>query len=297
MTTTTITTTQQAEDLFRAPPDRMIDVGAGAVAYRRIGSGPDILFVHGWPVSGATYRYLLPHMSEHCTCHVLDLVGTGNSKIDSGNPPSIALHIEAVRRVVDVLELTDFTVVGHDSGGMIARHALAGDPRVRAFGLINTEQSQGINFRFRLFLWFSRIPGFAWILSILVMIRFLRRNPLLLGDAFADRDRLDGTFEEFFLAPLRSDADRRWAAGTLIKSFETRYVNELGQLHEKIDVPVKLVWGEDDPFFPVEWAREMVGDFDDASITVVPDAKLFVHEERPAEVATALLEVALGDHA
>ena len=29
-----------------------------------VGSGPDVLFVHGWPVSGATFRLLLPHLDE-----------------------------------------------------------------------------------------------------------------------------------------------------------------------------------------------------------------------------------------
>ncbi|MEL6188043.1 MAG: alpha/beta hydrolase, partial [Myxococcota bacterium] len=60
-------------------------------------------------------------------------------------------------------------------------------------------------------------------------------------------------------------------------------------VHARIDVPVKLVWGEKDPFFPVEWAREMVSTFPQASLQVIPDMKLFVHEERPEEVAQAIL--------
>ena len=38
-----------------------------------------MLFVHGWPVSGATFRRLLPHLTEHVTCHLLDLPGAGDS--------------------------------------------------------------------------------------------------------------------------------------------------------------------------------------------------------------------------
>ncbi len=45
-----------AADLFRSAPHGWLDVGAGEVAYRRVGTGPDVLFVHGWPVSGATFR-------------------------------------------------------------------------------------------------------------------------------------------------------------------------------------------------------------------------------------------------
>ena len=63
-----------------ADPDRFLDVGAGEVAYRRVGTGPDVLFVHGWPVSGATFRTLLPHLADHVTCHVIDLPGAGSSR-------------------------------------------------------------------------------------------------------------------------------------------------------------------------------------------------------------------------
>ena len=48
----TITATAAA-DLFRREPNEYIDTGVGEVAYRTIGSGPDVLFVHGWPVSSA----------------------------------------------------------------------------------------------------------------------------------------------------------------------------------------------------------------------------------------------------
>ncbi len=54
---------------------------------------------------------------------------------------------------------------------------------------------------------------------------------------------------------------------------------------------MQLVWGEQDPFFPVTWAEEMVGTFADARLTVVPGARVFSHEEKPAAVASALLPV------
>ena len=37
----------QATDRFRAAPDRFVDVGHGEVAVRTIGTGPDVVFVHG----------------------------------------------------------------------------------------------------------------------------------------------------------------------------------------------------------------------------------------------------------
>ena len=64
---------------------------------------------------------------------------------------------------------------------------------------------------------------------------------------------------------------------------------ELDDIHARIDVPVRLVWGDQDPFFPVDRARAMVDTFPNASIEVVEGAGLFSHEEAPAEVARALL--------
>lgn len=282
-------TATEAADLFRAPPQSYVDVGAGEVAYRTVGTGPDVLFVHGWPVSGATYRKLLPHLVDHVTCHLIDLPSAGSSRVTDTTPISVAQHITSVQRVVDALGLDRFAVVGHDSGGMIARHALAEDPRVTGWGLIDTEQSQGLSPRFKMFLANRKVPGFSSILGWLAGQPKLRRNGFVLGDAFVDRDLLDGEFDEFFLQPLATDSAYRTATMKVLKSFDTRYVDELGALHRRMDAPVVLVWGEQDKFFPVEWAREMVGDFPDASLTVIPDAGLFSHEERPAEVAEALL--------
>lgn len=287
-------TPTDAADLFRAEPQRFLDVGAGEVAYRRVGRGPDVLFVHGWPVSGATFRLLLPHLVEHVTCHVIDLPGSGASRFRDDTVLSVDQHVTSVRRVLDLLELDRVAVVGHDSGGLIARHAVAGDPRLTAMGLIDTEQSHGLSWRFKLFLSARALPGFGAGLAWVAGRRRLRRNRFVLGDAFADRDLLDGEFDEFFLEPLHRLPYRQRAAIRVLRSFDPQHVRDLAGLHGRITVPVQLVWGREDAFFPVAWAREMVGTFPDARLEVVEGAGLFSHEERPAEVARALLPVLTG---
>ncbi|MFN3255690.1 MAG: alpha/beta fold hydrolase [Ilumatobacter sp.] len=287
-------TSADANELFRAPPTRFLDTGSSGIAYRRVGAGPDVLFVHGWPVSGATFRTLLPYLVDHVTCHLIDLPGTGSSRFDAATPLSIDHHIESVRLAIDVLELDDVAVVGHDSGGMIARHAVVGDPRVRAMGLIDTEPADGVSWRFKAFLAQRRLPGFGRMLGWVASKPRLRRNGFVLGDAFVDASRLDGEFDEFFLRPLYTSSKHLEAGLRILRSFDYRYVRELAAIHPRIDVPVQLVWGEEDVFFPVGHARRMVGEFPDARIDVISNAGLFSHEERPAEVAAALLATLTG---
>ena len=287
-------TLSQASDLFRRAPDAFLDVGAGEAAYRRVGQGPDVLFVHGWPVSGATFRKLLPRLSREVTCHVIDFPGAGSSRFDAGTTLTIEQHIATVRRVVELLELDQLAVVGHDSGGLIARHALAGDHRVRAMALIDTEQPGGLSWRFRSFIAIKNVPGVGGALGWIAGKPRLRRSQLVFGDSFVDSSLLDGEFAEFFLTPLHTSPERRAAAVKVLRSFDTRHINQLAELHRRIDVPVQLVWGARDPFFPVARAEEMVGTFPDARLSIVEGASLFSHEERPDEVAEAMLPVLLG---
>ena len=287
-------TSAEATDLFRLPPERYLKVHGGEVAYRRVGQGPDVLFVHGFPVSGATFRRLLPHLASHVTCHLVDLLGAGQSRFERTTRIDLAQHVESLRHVVDALKLESVGVVGHDSGGMLARHAMVGDPRLRSMALVNTELPQGLNLRVRQFLATGKLPWFEHILAWACMRPRLRRLGLLLGDCFTDHSLIDGPFEELFLAPLRDDRNRRWAAGELLRNFDRSYVTRLAEIHTQIDVPVQLVWGEDDPFFPVNQARETVSTFPDARIHVVANAKLFVHEEKPREVAEVILPTLVG---
>ncbi|MEL7157376.1 MAG: alpha/beta fold hydrolase, partial [Actinomycetota bacterium] len=236
----------EAAEFFRGEPDRYIDVGAGEAAYRRIGTGPDVLFVHGWPVSSATFRTLLPHLVDHVTCHLFDFPSAGSSRFDDSTPMSIDQHIKTVVAVVDELGLDRVAVVGHDSGGMIARHAMVDDVRLRALGLINTEPPNP-SWRFTTFARLGRLPGLGAGLGWVAGRPWLRRRRFVLGDAFADRTLLDGEFDEFFLQPLR-DRARAEAASKLLRSIDLpRHVTALADLHPRIAVPVVLVWGDQDP--------------------------------------------------
>jgi len=287
-------TAEAAAQIFRTSPE-YIDVGNGAVAYRRIGTGPDVIFSHGWPASGATFRGLLPHLVDHVTCHLIDLPGAGDSQFDRTMVPSLTMHAEALQRVADELELSSFGVVGHDSGGMIARFAFAGDERVHGWGLIATEQPPKPHWRFSSFLMIRYIPRFEKLLGTVANQRRLRRNKFVLGDAFANKDLLDGEFEEFVLRPLSDNPDRQWAAGEFGRNFDLDLFPKLTECHRKMVAPVQLVWGENDPFFPLERTKTMMSEFaGPVSLEVIENAKLFVHEEFPQRTAEAILRTIGG---
>ena len=134
-----------------------------------------------------------------------------------------------------------------------------------------------------------RLPGFSAGLGWVAGTPRVRRLKLVFGDAFVDRTLLDGEADEFYFRPLHDRAKHRDAATKLLRSFDMSLVTDLPDVHRRLDVPVRLVWGDRDPFFPVDRAKAMVDTFPNASIEIIEGAGLFSHEERPAEVANAVL--------
>jgi pimeloyl-ACP methyl ester carboxylesterase len=72
-----------AEDgtkLFLDAPVERLDTGTARLVYRRIGTGPPLLLVHGFPLSGFTWRKLLPELATRHSCYVPDLPASAGEK-------------------------------------------------------------------------------------------------------------------------------------------------------------------------------------------------------------------------
>lgn len=98
-----------------------VDVGNGEIAYTSIGSGPPLVLLHGWPLHGHTLRKLLPALSAHFTCHVIDLPGAGASRWSDRTAFSLGGQAESVKVFAARLGLTSYSILSHDTGGTIAR--------------------------------------------------------------------------------------------------------------------------------------------------------------------------------
>ena len=104
---------------FCGPPHSFLDVGHSRLAYRRFGQGPDVVFVHGWPLPSGTFRKLVPLLADAFTCHLIDLPGAGQTESGEGVPIELVAHATTLRRTIDLLGLERYALLAHDSGGFI----------------------------------------------------------------------------------------------------------------------------------------------------------------------------------
>lgn len=84
-----------------------------------VGSGPTILFLHGLGLNRNFWSSTVTHLAPAHRCITIDLPGHGESEKIATNG-SMTSYVAAVREVIEMLNLTDVTLVGHSMGGQIA---------------------------------------------------------------------------------------------------------------------------------------------------------------------------------
>jgi pimeloyl-ACP methyl ester carboxylesterase len=275
-------------EAFLSAPIERVNVGT-EITYRRFGQGPAVVLVHGWPLNGATYRGLVPLLADRYTCYVPDLPGSGNTPWDPRTQEIFHDWSALLVRFVEALGLERLALVGHDSGGALARNVAAelGD-RVALLTLIDTEIPGHVPGLVTLYTKLLNMPGANAIFSKLVGYRWYRRSQLGFGACFRDLAHLDGEFHLACIEPMLKDP--RAAVRTFLHLDFAKVVHELAAVHRRIQAPTVLLWGERDSFFPVEKAREMSRDFSDLKgFHVLKDQGLFVQDEAPTLIANHLL--------
>jgi pimeloyl-ACP methyl ester carboxylesterase len=264
-------------------PHARLDLPGGRLAYYRFGKGPDVVAIHGWPLHAATFRALLPYLADHFTIHLFDLPGTGHTEWNA--PPSFAVDTDAIRLGIDALGLTRFALLAHDSGGVMARLVAAGDTRVRGLVLSDTEIPGHHAWLLQVFVAVARVPSAARLYLAAQRFGPVRRSMAGFGTCFTDPAFVDDEFGDLFVRPL---ADERVARGQmgLLQGFRFEDIDRLAESHARITAPTLCVWGDRDPFFPIAKARAMLPSFaGGARLAAIPGAKLFSHEDHPAEYA------------
>jgi pimeloyl-ACP methyl ester carboxylesterase len=239
----------------------------------------------------------VPRLAGRFTCHVIDLPGVGQTESDPGAPLDLVSHGESLSRMADAIGLASYAVVAHDSGGIPARLLAVADRRVTRLVLGNTEIPGHVPALVAAIVMLLKLPFGAAAIRGLMRSRAFRRSSLGFGGCFEDPAFLDGDFHDLFVRPLVEDD--RWAARQLrvLETLHADILDRLREAHARIHVPVALVWGDADPFFPVAKARRMAREFGGpVSFEVIAGAKVFPHEDHAADFA-AHVEAFLGDKA
>jgi pimeloyl-ACP methyl ester carboxylesterase len=267
------------------PPVNTVALDDGStLAYRDVGSGPPVLLLHGWPTSSYLWRNVMPAIAEHNRVLALDLPGFGASDKRSDVRFDFGYFEEAIDRFLAALEIDRVAVAGHDLGGPIAVHwTLSRDGRVSRLALLNT----------------LLYPEFsdAVVEFVTELLTPTTRDHRVSDAGLAEVMRLgvadpavitDEVIAEV-LAPFAT-AEARQALANAAIGLEPSGFAEIAARLGTIDVPVRVVYGEDDRILPdvADTMTRLAADVSHAQITSIPECGHFLQEEAPDLVSRLL---------
>ena len=134
-------------------------------------------------------------------------------------------------------------------------------------------------------------PGSNLSFRLLLRSRAFVRSKYGFGGCVVDKSLLEGDFREHIIEPLIASARRMEGQILYARGIDWAQLDALAEGHGRIKAPVLLLWGDRDPFFPVEDARRMVPQFANCrGFVEIPGCKLLPHEEKPEVVSKHILD-------
>lgn len=282
----------QAEAAAEFATRRFVDAGEARVCYRKAGQGPALVLVHGFPLSGLTWRKVVPALAQRFTCYAFDLVGFGDTTSPAAYDFSSEGQGAVIQRALRAIDVSSYALMGNDTGAWIARELALLEPQnVTHLVLTNTEIPGHRPPWIPLYQRLSTLPGASIGFRQVLASRFMRRSGMGFGGCFTNLELIDGEFTELFVAPLVATPNRVASLVQFLVQMKFVRLDRFAQLHGKLTMPVSFVWGAADPTFPEHNARAMISQFPNvAGFASIPSGKLFIQEEFPEQVAALTLD-------
>ncbi|KLU11386.1 alpha/beta fold hydrolase [Kocuria sp. SM24M-10] len=259
-----------------------VEVDGAQLSYLAAGdpSARPLLLLHGtfW---SRVWQPVLPALGEAARCLALDLPGFGASggelDVEHATVPALA---DTVLAAADALGLEEFDLAGHDIGGGIAQHVAATSGRVRRLVLMNSVMFDSWPVpaveRFR----DPQVRSATTVEDLLTARAASTRGSV--ARELGEEELAD------YLTPWRDAARvRSWTA--LAAAAAPRYTMDLVPALQEAALPTRLVWGRDDDFQKVGYARRYVEEIPGSDLVEV-DGKHIPTEDSPAAVAEAMAE-------
>ncbi len=260
------------------------------------GNGPVLLMVHGNPTWSFAWRNLIRDLRKDYRVIAVDHLGCGfSAKPQDRSLYRLDLHIRRLVKLVELLDLRDVTLIGHDWGGAIGTGcAVRLRDRFRQLILMNTAafRSQAIPRRIAL----CRIP----VLGRLGVQGF----NLFAGAAvyMAVERPLSPAVRAGFLAPYDT-WENRIAVHEFVQdiplepghpSYETLLEVETG-LESFRQSRVLLVWGMKDWCFTPAFLEQFRTRFPQASVCCLNEAGHYVFEDAQVELLAEIRKFLNGN--
>lgn len=262
------------------------------VAYRETGTGPPLVLLHSLGLSHREWEPVVAPLSARLRVVVPDLPLHGDSEDRPRHPYSPDWLADVITGFCLEVGGPRPRVAGHDLGAELALRAIAAD-RLRPSRLVvmsnrlhRRDRFSAARASWRLACRVGGLPGLDRALShgarVLFRPRFGERlsaqgNP-------AARDLVRHAF-----ADVGGNANRARSWARFARHWPVEAQSFLLDAYPRMDMPVLLLWAEEDPAHPLADAREALDLLPDGQLRTLPGTGFLVAYDDPVGLARELI--------
>ncbi|MFI2102386.1 alpha/beta fold hydrolase [Isoptericola sp. NPDC019693] len=269
------------------------------IAWTAFGSGPPLVFCHGTPWSSWLWEPYARALAAEFTVHLWDMPGYGASSKEPAHDVDLGTQGEAFAALLaswrdgwagDGADGADGAdsgepplphVVAHDYGGAVSlRAALLHGARYASLCLVDVVALRPWGSPYFALVRehadvFAAVPAAVHRGALEAYVRTAAHHPLRAEHLAA------------LVAPWTDEAGQG-AFYRQVAQADERYTAELEPLLGGLDVPVRVLWGEQDQWIPPDRARRLADAIPHADVRLVPDAGHLVQLDAPVALAVEL---------
>jgi haloalkane dehalogenase len=263
------------------------------------GTGPAFVLMHGFPDNLRIYDDLIPYLTAVGRRVVaFDFLGFGASDKTAGATYSFEQQLGDLSAVIQALGLGQVILVAHDSSGIAAINFTVEHPyKVASLCILNSAYDDS-----PLNVWPEMIVLFADP-ALKALALAVAQSPAQFGwlldwqrMKFAEPLPADqkAHFELFIAEIIADNFTMQPGSGPAFMQMGAQFYEELKRnstrlpLVEALDLPVKVIWGEFDPYLNIAMGRERAAHFKNSSFHPVR-AGHWLQSDMPAQVAKLML--------
>jgi pimeloyl-ACP methyl ester carboxylesterase len=258
-----------------------------------VSSSPPVVFVHGVLVDARLWEAVAARLAAEGIRSYAPTLPLGahqwpmNPDADL-SPRGIA---QLVLDFIAALGLRDVTIVGNDTGGAICQIILGADTsRIGAAVLTDCDALGSFPPRALAPLFQAlRHPGLVACLAPGLRLAKVRHGRLAYGPLSSGP--IDSGLTRDWVRPLASKEIRRDLA-RFARGVDPRVLLDAATRFSQFTGPVRILWGDDDPFFPTELGKQLGEAFSRVTLSTVPQGRTFLPLDHPARVAREIAAVA-----
>lgn len=252
----------------------------GTLRYHESGAGEPLVFVHGLVTNADHWRHVIPDLRDAYRCLAPDLpLGAHTRPLAADADLAPADIADLLVAFLNALDLESATFVGNDTGGAFCQVLVA--TRSEAVDRLVLAPCDAFDrflpMPYRPIQWGARSQWATFLGVQSLRFGVVRR----LAFAPVTRTGIPPGLMREYVAPLVEDAGVRRDLRTVLCGISSGYTNLAARSFPDYERPVLVVWGHDDPVFPIEDGRRLAELFPDSQLVEISGTGAFIPEDRP----------------